>query len=249
MSWYQTKSAAPSAPPGISGGRLDPQFLERTFSENSPVPNAVQCNATSHDEIRQPCKLVSVARRPEHDLFGDFLDGRGDIHLPLRERAFHRSRWAAKELVHLLRGHDLFVAIGEVGHVHPKRAVGPQVEELVAHEGGIFGLAIRRKTHQLVLAAIDAKTTEISESGVKKPERMRKTELLEEPYPIPFPDADAACRPLADAVERQDGCLVERGREKSASGMRLVMAGEDVASSILSVQSKVQLPRCMQLLL
>ena len=78
---------------------------------------------------------------------------------------------------------------------------------------------------------------------------MRKAELFEEPYLIPFADADAACRPLSDAVERQDGCLVERGREKSASGMRLVMAGEDVTSSILSVQSKVQLPRRMQLFL
>ena len=152
------KERRPECTSSISGGRLDPQFLERTFSEDSPVPDAVQSDATGHDEIRQPRQLVSVTRRPEHDLFGDFLDGRGDIHFTLRERALHRSRRATKELVHLLRGHDLFVAIAEVGHVHPERAVRSQVEELVTHEGGIFGLAIRRETHQLVLAAIDAKT-------------------------------------------------------------------------------------------
>ena len=77
------KSAAPSAPSRVSSGRLDPQILERALSENSPVPNAVQSDATRHDEIRQPRQLVGVARRPEHDFFGNFLNGRGDIHLAL----------------------------------------------------------------------------------------------------------------------------------------------------------------------
>ena len=140
------------------------------------------------------------------------------------------------------------MAIGEVGHVHPERTVGSQIEELFANELGISRLAIRGEPHELVLATVDAKTTEVSEGRVQEPDRMWKTELLEEAYLITLAGAEAARCPLAHAVERQDGGLVERGREESTRGVGLVVAGENVAPLILPVQAAVQLPRRMELL-
>ena len=49
--------------------------------------------------------------------------------------------------------------------------------------------------------------------------------------------AERRGRPLADAVERQDGGLVERRREKRAGRVRLVMIGEDDAAVVLRRQA------------
>ena len=91
----------------------------------------------------------------------------------------------------------------------------------------VDGPAVRRQPHQLVFAAVDLEPAVVGEGRVEQPERVRKLHLLRQLDRVAAADADRGRRPLADAVERQDGGLVERAREERAGGMALVVIRED----------------------
>ncbi len=56
---------------------------------------------------------------------------------------------------------------------------------------------------------------------------MREAQFVGDIEPVAAAGAEAGGRPLADAVEREDRGLVERGRIERAGGVREVMLGED----------------------
>ena len=55
---------------------------------------------------------------------------------------------------------------------------------------------------------------------------MRKIKLPQNFDGPALPQTDGGCRPLADAVDRQNGCLIKRGRIKGAGGVRKMMFRE-----------------------
>ena len=69
---------------------------------------------------------------------------------------------------------------------------------------------------------------------------MRKANLVGQPDGVAASVAEGCGRPLADAVERQNGGFVEWRREKRAGRVRLVMIGEDDAAVILAAERCVQ---------
>jgi hypothetical protein len=206
------ESGGSEGAPGVTRGRLNPDAIERPFPQYPAVADAVQGDASSHYQVPSPGELVCVSRRSQHDLLGDFLNRGGDVHLALGERAFHRPGRPSEELVELLRGHDLVGTEREVRHVHPKRPVRTQIEHFVPYQVRVLRLPVRREAHELVFAAVHLETAEIREGGVKEPERVRESKLLQESDPVSLSDADAPRRPLADPVEGEDrGALEGRG--------------------------------------
>ena len=76
-SWCQTNSAAPSAPPGVAGRRLDPEPLERPLAQQPAVGHAVQRDAAGQAQVRARRSAACTCRAiREHDLLGHGLDRR-----------------------------------------------------------------------------------------------------------------------------------------------------------------------------
>ena len=72
-------------PAGVAGRRLNPQILERSLAEDAAVADTVERDAAGEAQVLHPRLLVYVAGTPEHDLLSHFLDGRGDIHIAMRD--------------------------------------------------------------------------------------------------------------------------------------------------------------------
>ena len=114
----------------------------------------------------------------------------------------------------------------EVIQIQPERAVGLEVEQFAADGVGVFRFAVGREAHEFVFAGIDAEAAVVRERGIEQPQRMRKTQLLQDLNFATAPAADGGGRPLPYAVNRQDRRLVKRRRIKCARGVRLVMCGK-----------------------
>ena len=106
---------------------------------------------------------MRVASHPQHNLLGDGLNRRRDIHLALRDFGLGRARRTVKQLFHLSGGHPIRVAKREVIHVHAERTVLLGVKELIQDAVPIDRLAVGREAHELVLATIHPKAGEIGE--------------------------------------------------------------------------------------
>ena len=78
---------------------------------------------------------------------------------------------------------------------------------------------------------------------------MREPQLLQQLDLVAPPHRDAPGRPLSDAVQRQDGRLLEGGREEGARGVGLVVLEEDVATRVGAAEAPVELPGREELLL
>src|SRR5207237_1236577 len=85
-----------------------------------------------------------------------------------------------------------------------RRPLATQVQELAVNRIHIFGLAVRRQAHDLVLARVHFESGEIGECRVQQAERV---------WPVQFPEeleiiaaTDPPCRggPLTNAVYREN---------------------------------------------
>ena len=115
---------------------------------------------------------------------------------------------------------------------------------------GVLRLAVGRQAHQLVLARVDREAAEVGEGRVEQAQRVRKAQLVRERDAVAAADAEAGRGPFADAVEREDGRLVERRGKERAGGVRLVVLGEDAALGDSCRSSpRCDLARQVQLLL
>ena len=201
------------------------------------VGDAVERHAAGEAEVLLLRDLVEVPGREQHHLLGHGLDRGGEVHLPLARagspaRAAGRRRGAANfsPVIRELGG------VGEVVHVQPERAVRLHVDELLLDDVGVYGLAVGREAHQLVLAGVDLEPGEVRERRVEQPERVGEADGLVEPDAVALADAPGRRRPLADAVGREDrGLLVGRG-EEGARGVRLVVVGEDELALVRAAQ-------------
>ena len=123
------------------------------------------------------CRCTSL-RHAQHDFLGHRLDARRQIHVALFDHAPPGARGGPpKSWSKPLVGHRQPLAIVEILHVHPEAAVGPQVDQVLANQVGVDGLAVGRQAHQLVFAAVDLEPAIIGERRVKQAERVGKRQL------------------------------------------------------------------------
>src|SRR5688572_2435285 len=90
---------------GIAGSRLNRDVLERSFTEDSAVCDAVQRDATGETEVLFARFAMQRARETQDDFFGHDLDRSRDVHLSLREGALGLSTGAAEQPVEAMVRH------------------------------------------------------------------------------------------------------------------------------------------------
>ena len=76
------------------------------------------------------------------------------------------------------RGHLQAFAILEVGHVHPKRPVRFEVDQMVADTVDVDRPPVGGQSHQLVFAGVDSEPRVVGEGGVEQSQRVRKPQLV-----------------------------------------------------------------------
>ena len=233
----------------VAGGRLDPEAFERSFSQQSTVCNAVQCNTARHAEIALSGLCMNMSRHSKHDVLSYALDTCGNIHLALSDWTFGVTRRSAEQRMKACTGHGETVAIVEVALIKPERAIIMQVHNVFANGLLKARLAIGRKSHQLVLAAVDAKSTVVSERAVQQSGRMWKPHLLVQVDCVPLADAPTCSGPFAYAVHGEDGCLFEWAWVVRTRGVRLVMRGKEDRTAVSTAESSVNLARKVEFFL
>jgi len=63
-------------------------------------------------------------------VFGDELDGRGDVHLALSQLSLRLARWTAEQGVKAAIGHREAGRVIKIAHVQTKRSVGLYIDEV-----------------------------------------------------------------------------------------------------------------------
>src|SRR5688500_13282199 len=111
----------------------------------------------------------------------------------------------------------------EVFEIQLDRAVFLQIDDVVEDLPRVHWLAVRREPHHLVLSRVHLESGELREGGVEQSERVREAHLLQQLYAASLPPANAGRRPLADAVDGEDGRGVERRGVEAARGMRAMV--------------------------
>ena len=233
----------------VAGCRLDPEAFERSFSQQSTVCNAVQCNTARHAEIALSGLCMNMSRHSKHDVLSHALDTGGNIHFALGDWAFGVTRRSAEQRMKARTGHGETVAIVEVALIKPERAIIMQAHDVIANGLLKAWLAIRRKSHQLVLAAVDAKSTVVSERAVQQSGRMWKPHLLVQVDCVPLADAPTCSGPFAYAVHGEDGCLFKWAWVVRTRGVRLVMRGKEDRTAVSTAESSVNLARKVEFFL
>ena len=174
--------------------------------------------------------VVEVRRHAQHDLLGDHLHARRQVHLALRQRRLRPAGRAAEELVEPLARHRQTLAVVEVAHVQAERAVRLQVEQVLEDQIAVARFAVRRQPHHLVFARVHLEAGVVGEGRIQQAERVRKPQFVGQVDPVAAADPARRGRPFPDAVDGEDRRLFERRREERAGGVRLVMLEKDVAA-------------------
>ena len=212
---------------GVAGRGLHEQLLEGCLADHAPVGDAVQGDAAGHAEAGEAGLLVDVAGHAEHDLLAHLLDGGGDVELPLRHPGLRLAGWPPEEVAEGAVGHGQAVVVGEVLHVELEGAVIVEMDDLLHDPVDVDRLPVGGEAHDLVLGAVDLEPEVVREGAVEQPEAVGEADLLEEGDVVPLAHAEGSGGPLADAVHREDGRLLERRDEEARGGVAHVVLGEE----------------------
>ena len=167
--------------------------------------------------------------RRSTDVFEHRLDRCRDVHVLLLEPSLGIARGPAEQRVEALVRHGQPGAIVEVVEIEAERAVGLEIDQVVANDLLVFRRAVGRKPHQLVLAGIDLEAGIVGEGGVEQAEAVREMDLLVDLEVFSIADGGRRGGPFADAVEGEDGGLVERRRIERGGGVAQMMLAEGQA--------------------
>ena len=232
---------------GVAGRRLHPHLLERPLAQDAAVADAVERDAAGQAQVAHPGLAVRERGHLQHHLFGDVLNRARQVHLALRQLALGLARRPADQPLERAAGHRQPVRVREVLHVHPQAAIVADLEEVVLDELDVLRLAVRREAHHLVLARVHPEAGEVGEGRVQQAERVRKAQFPQQLDVAAAPDADRRGRPLADAVHRDDGRLLEgrriegRGRRATRGARRTASRPRSPSSSLADVVGHPQL--------
>ena len=139
------------------------------------------------------------------------------------------ARRRAEQRMEALVRHGQPGAIVEIIEIEAERAVGLEIDQIVANDLLVFRRSVGREPHQLVLARIDLEAGVVGEGGVEEAQAVRKVNLLVDLQVLAFADGNRGGRPFAHAIEREDGSLVERRRVERGGCMAQMMLAEGQA--------------------
>ncbi len=210
----------------VAGGGLDPDFLERAFPEQAPVGHAVERHAAGHRQVRHAGLGVRKPGQFQHRFVGEVLDRPRQVHLALRQVRLLFARRAAYRFGEAAAGHRESLAVIEVRLVQVNGPVVADAGDLLAQECQVARLTVRSEPHHLVFARIHLEAGEVGERAVEEAERIGEAKLLEEPQVGAAAGAERRRRPLADAVDGDDGRLLERRGVEGGGRVRLVVVAE-----------------------
>ena len=80
----------------VAGRGLDPNIVERPFAQQPPIGHAIQGNAAGQHQISLHRFFMQIAAEPQHHVFRHHLDACRQIHVPLQQVGFRRSRRPAE---------------------------------------------------------------------------------------------------------------------------------------------------------
>src|SRR5262249_53641425 len=221
---------------GIAGGRLDPNIAKAAFAQHLAVGDAIERDAAGKTQVLQAGLGRETPGKPQDRILQDYLYGCGDVHVLLLEPALGIARRPVEQRVEALVGHGEAGAIVEILEIEPKRAVGLEIDQVVANDLLVFRRSIGRKPHQLVFARIDLEAGVIGEGGVEQPEAVREMDLLMDREVLSIADGDRRGRPLAHAIEGEDDRSVERRRIEGRGGVAQVVLAEGEAMVRIEVR-------------
>ena len=115
----------------------------------------------------------------------------------------------------------------EVVDVQAERAVRLDVDQLLSDEVGVDRAAVGGEAHQLVLAGVDLEPAEVGERRVQEAERVREADLGDRLEGGAAAMPDRRGRPLADAVDAEDGRRLVRARQECRRGVGVVVLPVD----------------------
>src|SRR6185312_4833058 len=115
---------------GIARSRLNPDLLEGAVAQHLAVGDAVERDAAGKAEIGDAGLARLRTRDTQHDLLGNRLQRRGDIHVEVVEPLRRLSRWAAEQRVEAPVRHFEAGAIVKTAKVEAKRAVLLEIDDM-----------------------------------------------------------------------------------------------------------------------
>ena len=137
-------------PASITGRWLNPNIVKWSFTQDSTVADAIQCNPSRQTQITLTSFCMDMPSRPQHDLFGDFLNRGGQIHFPYRNRRLGFPWRTVEKSVKFCRSHLQSFAIFKIGHIHAKGSVIFQIDQMVTNTVNIRRFSVWSESHQLV---------------------------------------------------------------------------------------------------
>ena len=125
----------------------------------------------------------------QHDVLQHRLDRGRDVHVLLLEPGLGIARRRAEQRVEALVRHGQPGAVVEIVEIEPERAVGLEVDQVVANDVLVFRRPIGREPHQLVFARIDLEAGVVGEGGVEQTQAVREMDLLVDREVLAIADA------------------------------------------------------------
>ncbi len=93
----------------------------------------------------------------------------------------------------------------------------------LVHRLDVTRLAVRRKAHDLALVAVLRKAEPLRDGRVEDPERVREQDAVEHAEARAAPMRENRAREVAEAVDGEDGGLLERRDEEGAGDVGLMV--------------------------
>src|SRR5262245_55305560 len=228
--------------PTIAGRRLNVQLLNRCFTHNPSIRNAIESHPSCHAESLDAELFVNLLSHGEQDLFGDGLDTCRDIRVVLvlfakrlivcrfgpevrritggrgekeRFRIARRTEEVYESPIERLVGR---VVKREIVHIKFKAAVLRHSDKLV-YLVRVFGLAEGRHPHYFIFSFIHLEPEKCSKGAVEKSQRMGKADLFEQLDVAAFANTQTGGGPLPDSIDRQNSCLFKGRAQKRTGGV------------------------------
>ena len=154
----------------VARRRLNPDSLERSFTQNAAIPDTVECHAAGQAQILFTGLAVNVIRHAQHRQLNDFLNRPRQIHVTLRELRFRFAWWPVEQTIERGAGHGQALAVIEILHVEPERSVFVVTARI----------SIGRQAHHFVLAGIYFESGVVGKSRVEQSEGVRKVKFAQQ---------------------------------------------------------------------
>src|ERR1700730_11639986 len=212
--------------PGIPGGRLNPKVVDHSAAQNLAVGDTIERDAASQAKPTQAGFRNQAPNHAYNRLVEHRFDRGSEIDVTLLKQFVWGARWPAEQTIKAAVGHPQPDAIVEVFLIEMKGSVGFEVDQMLEDGIGVSGLAIRRQSHNLVLAGIHLEAGVVGEGRVKQAKRVREMDFLAHLDAVISANPDARGGPLSNTVHCEDQRLLERRRIESAGRVALVMLGE-----------------------